>query len=114
VATVSVVIGEASLGFHQKRVYSQPDPVTIKTELAGNKESRGRGMYTPLEVLIGSDGARRLAHSALPDAPVAAARARADRGRLRRRAGAVLRRTAELIDPEVVRRPADHCGGVRG
>lgn len=71
-------------------------------------------MYTPLEVLIGSDGARRLAHSALPDAPVAAGPPRAGRGRLRRRAGAVLRRMAELIDPDVVRQPADHCGAARG
>jgi hypothetical protein len=33
-------------------------------------------MYTPLDVLLGSDGARRLAHSALPHAPVAASSAR--------------------------------------
>jgi hypothetical protein len=71
-------------------------------------------MYTPLEVLIGSDGARRLSHSALPDAPVAAGPVRADHGRLRRHAGAVLRRAAELIDPEVMRRPADCGDGARG
>jgi hypothetical protein len=71
-------------------------------------------MYTPLEVLIGSDGARRLAHSALPDAPMAPVPGRADRARLHRHAGAVLRRAAELIDPDVVRRPADCGGGARG
>ena len=73
-------------------------------------------MYTPLEVLLGSDGARRLAHSALPHAPVAASSARADRpraARARRRAGAALQRAAELIDPDVVPQPA-HCRRERG
>ena len=70
-------------------------------------------MYTPLELVLGFDNCRRVARSALPDAPVLppAGSTSPRRFRVRALAAGTLRGAAELIEPAPVDRAADGSRG---
>ena len=70
-------------------------------------------MYTPLELVLGFDNCRRVARSALPEAPVLPPAGSTSPRRLRVRALAAgaLRGAAELIEPARVDGAADGSSG---